>query len=161
MAQLFPVVMDQVYTCLSGDGTLVGLLAAITPGQRVPIYAYLAPEQQGYPFIVCTVESNTASDAFNARVRELVFQVHSYVQEQMGGDDPWQTIANIDQRIIGDWPQQASRLPTYGLDRWTPNVTATGWTSDMCGLLDSTPANELGVFHTIHRFRVLCTENGV
>jgi len=126
-----------------------------------PIYRDVAPENAAYPYILYTIETNVASDAFNARVREFVFQVHSYVQERLVGSPPWQTIADIDARIIGDWPQQATRVSSYGLDRWKPNLTSTGWVADICGLLDSTPANELGVFHTIHRFRVLCTEIGV
>jgi hypothetical protein len=161
VAQQFPKVWAQIYARLSADSGLLSLLQTTAPGQPAPIYNTIAPEAAGFPYVLYNIESNLASDAFNARVRELVFQVHTYVQEQLSSADPWQRISDIDARITGDWPQQASRLPTYGLDRWTMTLTGSGWVADMCGLLDSTPANELGVFHTIHRFRVLCTEVGV
>jgi len=116
----------------------------------------------GYPSIVYNVASATQTDAFRTATREVTFDVHVLVEEQPDdGGDPADIGAKILARIAGDWTAQpAGTGPTYGLDRWQPPLSGTGWSASIVEAVDSREEHAEGMYHWVETFRVLVSKAG-
>lgn len=141
---------------------MAALLAAAVGGGGIPaVFTTYPSVEQPYPYILVDLVTENQRDAMNARVHEVSFNVHVFVEERFAAANPVQRGGEINGRVLGDWPQQSSRLPTYGLDRYVPPLSGSSWTPDIIAYQGTTPAHEFGILHWIHAFNILCTEIGV
>jgi hypothetical protein len=129
---LWNVAMVQaMQTRLSGDTTptdgLTVLLGTNAAGNIRTTYAQPATDPEGttYPLVQMWPMSDQVDDSFNGRRLECLFNVRASVAKTSGtsGYDPVLMLMRIHERIVGDWPDQSSRVPSYGLDRWQADLT--------------------------------------
>lgn len=127
MSLFTPAIFKAVRDRLAADTTLTGLLA----GASANAITWEMPQQASdppsgfYPRVVLEYVADERDEAFKTRRVVYTFEVHIYHRERAAsGEDAVLTMAKIAERIVGDWPDQTSRTPTYGLDRWAPDFTA-------------------------------------
>lgn len=117
---------EAIDTRLSADSTLTALLGNGSSSirfQTVP--PATNPSGTTYPMVVFKWKASIPDDALSTRREQIEFDIEIYVEEQpASGADGVLTFFKIRERIIGDWPEQANRTPTYGLDRWIPDFSA-------------------------------------
>lgn len=116
-------IKEKVQTQLTGDATLAALLGTATAiYDTIPKAAYSGM----YPFIVRSDRMDRA-DAFNAAVINYDFDVQIRLESQTkyGSDTPLARMDLIIRRVLGDWDAQSTRVPTFGLDHWTPGALST------------------------------------
>lgn len=128
---------------LAADTTLTGLLGNGALSIRTG-FAPAASDPPGttYPCVqvwpINGAGNNTGS--FRGRRDETMFCVRFSVPKltTVSGFDCLQTLCQIHERIMGDWPEQVFGVdPTHGLDRFFPvfttytGVDATTYSSDM------------------------------
>lgn len=113
-----------VQTRLTGDATLVALLGT-SPAiyQSLPKTAYSGQ----YPFVVWNRDDSAPQDGFNQNMDLVNFTVKVELESDgtYGSDSPQQRMDLILKRVKGDWEEQATRAPSYGLDRWVPGALAS------------------------------------
>lgn len=154
-----------VQTRLTGDSTLVGLLA-----NSSSIYQDMGkPEAASmYPYLFLSFAPGaTPNDGFRLNMSEVRFDVQSRVgtkqKYQSGVNDPDVQSDLILARVLGDWDAQTVGTgPTYGLDRWSPgSLGSTGYTGTDCyrenGPIVVQDDNVLGLVVT---FKVIVQKTG-
>jgi hypothetical protein len=112
------------------------------------------------PFVQFVVQSDTNTDGFPHAVRDIVFVVNVYVPMNSAAiTDPYARGASINRAVKGDWHQQVSRLPSYGLDRYMPDESPNdSWDVGSMLFLDTVAMHEPPDWlHWGHRFRVNMT----
>lgn len=112
-----------VQTKLTGDATLVALL-----GTSPAIYEALPKTAYGgqYPFIAKDFRFSRA-DSFTGAVYAVDFDVQVRLESDgtYSTDSPLTRMDLILRRVLGDWDAQSTRVPTFGLDHWTPGALST------------------------------------
>jgi hypothetical protein len=122
-----PYVLKAIRDRLVADATLVALLTD-------PYVVIDEAEQaQQPPYVVLEWITATPDEGFSLRRHNLFIDVHTYVATQ-NDTDYLTTCTSIHNRVLGDWDEQATRVPTYGLDRWKMTLAAGAgtWT---CGTM--------------------------
>lgn len=113
-----------IYDRLLGDTGTGGLFAVgseLVNGIRVN---QLTPGTER-PYILINTVSETAQDeGFTHDGHLVTTQVTVYTNPRDGGLEAMRAILR---RIYGDAVEQSDNLPTYGLMRWKPDISASGW----------------------------------
>ncbi len=165
MGLFIPAIWKAINDRLSGDSTLVALLAN---GSANSITCFLPTPANdanaAYPWVVYKLDQHFPDDAFQTRVHTLRFEVHLYVQERPPSSvsaDPMILLAKIHERVLGDWANQ-SGAPSYGLDRFVPDPSsytgdaATDYTPDLIVYSEAgtSDLSESGLLHWAMTFEV-------
>lgn len=126
-----------------------------------------AVDPQGTTFPTATFY--IASDSINGegldeRIVEFIVEVHIYVEAQpAAGGDSLLVQEKIKERVIGDWPEQSSKAPSYGLDRHILDFTGhtgdavTAYSAMSCEYLNGRDATDFdggGIREWIQTYRV-------
>lgn len=108
-------------------------LTAIVPAAS--IYSEWVPADTALPYIVI-MEGVTTNDPHFRTAREVTdFSVHWFVDSRPNTNTPVPVVTgrSIEVRVKGDWfSQTAGTAPSFGLDRWKPTLTGSGWSPDIC-----------------------------
>jgi hypothetical protein len=152
--QIFKLIRDR----LTGDATLTGYL-----GATGSVFWNEAPSETALAYVVLNQVSTERDDGFRGRGRRMTFDVHVFVRETSSGLDSVTRVANIMDRIDGDWDEQnATTAPTYGLDRFRPSLTGTGaWSADIIEYVGDRDASEPGFRHYVMTYTVGLYKQGV
>lgn len=138
---------EKVKDRLDGDSTLTGLTTVFTEWQA---------EGQTMPYVVIQHDTAGTEDAFDAKGIYTTLEAHVFAEKKDPGS--LSTVSLILNRIGGDWLTNGGS-PSYGLERWQPELSAVGWTS---GHLQETGprvrAHEPGVWHYVSTFESLITK---
>jgi hypothetical protein len=102
------------------DGTLVNLLG----GAGAPRFTILwgAVTLPG-AFVVCRAEETDPTDSFDKRSTNYTVTFDIFDSSDNGVTN----CQAIMVRLLGDWPVQSNRQPSFGFDRWVPDVSSAGW----------------------------------
>ena len=159
-----PKLWTNIADRLEADPTLIGYLPT---GAR--IMNDVNYDDADLPLVSYNVVSDTANDAFRLRSREVSFDIHVYVERfaknrptVSGQDSGFDVASNILTRILGDWPAQSyGTAPTFGLDRWTPALTDSGWVSTIVEHKASREDHSREVLHWVLEFRAIISQAAV
>ncbi len=138
-----------LYNRLSGDSTLTAIV-----GTRIFNTWAQAVAEGAMPSVLYrrdTVQART--DAFNKRITAYAFYIDVFVEVYPTGGDAYDGLAvgrSIIDRVQGPWPSSV----TYGLDRWTPDITATGYAADAIALTEDWQENH---DEGVYRWTVPCS----
>lgn len=130
MGSYVPAIWKAVGDRLAGDSTLVALLAGGSANSITSFIPSPATDASAvYPWVTFKIRNIAVSgdEPFETRAHDIAFSVLLLVQERPVSSvstDPLITIAKIQERIVGDWSEQSTRVPSYGLDRWQPDFTS-------------------------------------
>ena len=142
---------NKVYARLVGDSTLSGLVADM-PGTTVAAISTEWPaEGTPMPYVVLNYDTAGTEDAFTAKGIYITLDVHVFHEKKAVGDTQ-STCSLILNRIVGDWLTNGG-TPSYGLDRFAPELSAVGWTASQ--FLQSGPRvdeHEAGVWHFVDTY---------
>lgn len=155
--------LTDVYNRLLADTGSGGLFAG-TPlvNGAYNVYAPSSTAASAYPYIIFNAETSENVDSFNTAVVDARFSVHTYVaEEDASGIAPWSRGKAIVARVRGDWDAQAGRTPSFGLDRWQPTLTGSGWSASIVVSDTEMEQHEEGVMHWVQSFRCLVSKAGV
>lgn len=153
MSYYLPKLTQAIRARLTGDSSLVTLVS--TSGS---IRWNEMDRDQAFPFVsLVTGNIGPGAEGFGLRSREFQVDVHICIPAQHDNSstptDAVNTMASIEARIDGDWDEQATRAPSYGLDRWQPTLTGTNWNCTHLEYLSSGVLDEPGVLHHVHTYR--------
>lgn len=128
----------------TGTGGLFATSALVTG-----VYNRFAPpatdSSTTLPYLVFRVQTiDNRNEAFALGARTVTFTLSIIAPELDGGGDPIQTLYKIHERIYGDWTQQSSGQPSYGLHRWNPSMTMTNWNISMMSWSQTDDATDEG-----------------
>lgn len=128
-ASLFvPALLKAIDARFSADTTLLALLAGGTSAAITATFPPPATDPQGsttYPKLVFRLDYAKNDDSFPGRRFDCKVSIHIFVAERdVSGSDSYLVLWKIHERVMGDWPEQSNRIPTYGLDRWRPDFSA-------------------------------------
>ena len=145
----------QIRARLVADAVLAGYVST-------RIAYFTLPADTVYPSITFNVVSETNQDAFQTRVVELVFDVHIWVEEmpQSNAYIGYERARQIALRVAGDWDQQASRVPSYGLARWQPTA-GNGFNYTLIVGEQEVDQTEPGLIHLIQTYSVFMSRVAV
>lgn len=114
---------------LAGDTGTGGLLNTVSPlvtnvyARRFPV-----PGSSDHPYIIVYFDAISGDDTFSVEGKRVGIRVEWFARETASGVDSLEVVDKILERVTGDWIDQASGVPSYGLSRWTPTLQ-TGWSS--------------------------------
>lgn len=129
MPAIFAAIRDRLMAD-TGAGGLVNADVPLVTG----VYFLRAPASAAAPYIVIRSPRGSAPhEGFGTSSRTREIAVEYYVQTAPALEyDPVARAFAIQNRIEGDWDEQAGGAPTYGLNRWHPTLTgASGWEADI------------------------------
>ncbi len=127
MSLFIPAIWKAIDTRLTGDASLLTLLGSNGANNVRLAFPMPAVDPPGttFPLVVFRFRSADVDDGFGTRRYNMTFDLDLYCEAKpLAGGTSWLTMAKIHERVIGDWPNQSSRTPTYGLDRWIPDFSA-------------------------------------
>lgn len=159
MSYYLPELFNAISDRLRGDSGAGGLTTIATGG----VYLFEAPAAQSAPYVVIRLVTAppAGSEGFRLRSRQVVIDVDVYAPSHASGTANLTKMANILDRIEGNWDEVATQAsPQYGLDRWTPSISSTGWTCTCMEYIDASVNNEPGVYHTTLTFQVYAQKAG-
>lgn len=81
-----------------------------------------------YPYVIVYFDAIQGNDTFKDEAKRIGMRVEWFVDEQANSVDSVERCGKILERVVGDWTDQSSGIPTYGLHHWTPTLQA-GWNS--------------------------------
>lgn len=105
----------------ASDGTLVNLLGGDVGLPRFTIlWGSLT-----FPgaFVVARVELEGPTDSFTKRASNYSVTLDVFDASENGITNCQAILV----RLLGDWPVQSNRQPSFGFDRWVPDVSGAGW----------------------------------
>lgn len=140
----------KVYDRLVGDSTLTALTSRI--------YTSWPPEGTTMPYVVLTWDSGGTEESFTAKGINTILDVHVFAEKQYTAGDSHSTCSLILDRVEGNWLTN-NRNPTYGLERWTPELSAAGWTASP--YINTSPrlsSHEAGVWHFISTYETVISK---
>jgi hypothetical protein len=147
MAYYKPGIWDTIVDRLVGDATLIG--ASLLNGSK--IYVNQAPPGTALPYITLTLINGQPDDMFTTRGRICLIDINVWVQERTTTVDAGAIRAGILERIDGDWQEQSSGDPSYGLDHWKPGqIAATGWYINEFIHVQDRDESEPGLYHDVY-----------
>lgn len=136
MALFLPALLKSINDRLSADTGAGGLTTFLGNGATSVRTSFpppgVDPPGTTYPLVIITPVSDDIDDTFPGRFAMYNIEVRIFVAEQSVTQsvDTLLTMMKIHERIIGDWPEQTDRNPTYGIDGWQPNFTGGTYTGD-------------------------------
>lgn len=142
MASDLPALWLAVYNRLTGDTGSGGLfnsgneLVEAVYNTRPPI---MPETPTPFPYIVYSVfESSPEESAFRTRVWRRRVRFDVYVEMEANNTiDPLARGGLILRRLEGNWDEKAAGVaPDYGIDRFQPTLTGSGWTADIFDAVD-------------------------
>lgn len=127
-----PTLRSAITARLEADTSLMALLPA---NARILHNANF--DDSSVPSVTFNLLEPTSNDAFRMSSDELLLDVHVFVEKRAGAStvelipgtaDADTHVYSILDRITGDWTAQTYPTgPTYGLDRWRADLSASGW----------------------------------
>jgi hypothetical protein len=164
LAETFKAVGDRLLSD-TGTGGLFNagtpLVPSLTVYNQWAGFAYSPDTSADFPRIVFEFNRyDPASQAFDLANYDLDFSIHTFVRMTDVISDPMQRWVDIMTRIHGDWFLQASRQPTYGLDRWKPTLgsggTASGFEAPHITFESAENIGEVadGLYQSVQRFKI-------
>ncbi len=168
MASDLPYLWRAVYDRLTGDTGTGGLFATGANLVRA-VYNTRAPMNAegttAFPYIVYSVfESDPSESAFRTRVWRRRIRFDVLVESEANNTiDPLARGADILRRVEGNWEDQvAGTAPTFGIDRWKPDISAGGWTADIFDAVDSGEDHSFqdGYYAWFITFDIRCSKEG-
>lgn len=161
-----PALWKAIGDRLIADTTLLGLLASNTS-----IYNFFAPAAADgsaatMPYIVFKTPQATPDEGLRLRQRIAAVEVHIYVAEQpQAGGDNLGILAQIIDRVEGDWPAQAGGInPSYGLERWLPVLASPSvWTTSIMDFQEwrDETLEDGGTYHVVITYQVRASVTGL
>jgi len=152
MSFYLPKLWPAIRTRLSADATLTAIVPALYMAEG------LNTDGNPMPLISYNIVSVTPIDAFKTATDEVTFDVHLFAERAglgTDGGDIADTMATALNRIRGDWMDQTTRVPTFGLDRYTFTLTGSNCTCTPCERTNGPiEAHEDDTFHWISTFRL-------
>lgn len=127
MALYAPALYKAIHARLTGDATLAGFLGNSTASVRAQFpNDAVDPSGTTFPLVTFYIASEeVANEGLDTRIIDYMVEFHLYVEAQpAAGGDSLLVLEKIKERIMGDWPEQATKAPSYGLDRWLPDFSA-------------------------------------
>lgn len=154
MSAALPNLWTDVRARLLADTGTGGLFNVSTP-LVAGLWLVNAPDSQAMPFLVMSSQALRNDDTFTSRHHVVEFQVSSFIEEEPAtGYDPFARGASIAGRVLGDWSLQGTRLPSFGLDRWTPALSGSGWSASPVEFVTTREQHTPGVVQFVHEFVV-------
>lgn len=106
------------YEADTGSGGLKNAVSPLVTG----FYRDIAPAWlgtgttavQSYPYVVWSLVNVEAQDAFKIPIELITVRFSVFSKTETGG----QARNAVTERLIGDWRKQATRVPSYGFDRY-------------------------------------------
>jgi len=152
-----PKLWTDISARLEADTTL---MAALPSGSG--ILNSRSFDNSPLPVIVYNVVSDTSDDAFRLSHRIVSFDVHVYVERSAsaspnvaGQVDGFTVAGTLIGRIDGDWTAQTFGTgPTYGLDRWRPSLTDSGFAATVCVKKSSREMHDDETLHWVLEYEV-------
>jgi len=145
-----PGIWDVIVDRLITDATLIG--ASLLNGEKV--YVNRAPPQTTLPFITLNLASAGPDNMFETRGREVMIDLHVWVNERTTLIDAGTLRAGILERIEGDWQEQSNGRPTYGFDRWQPGeIGTTDWYINEFLYVSDRDESEPGLYHDVYTMK--------
>jgi len=149
--------MEKVIERLQGDATLSGLVADLPGGTTAAITSEWPSEDTPMPYVSIQFGTAGTEEAFRAKGIYSTVDVHVF-HEKKGAGEPLSTCHLILDRVTGNWLTNGG-TPAHGLERWAPELSASGWTSGE--LVESgprVPNHESGVYHFVSTFETLVSK---
>lgn len=152
-----PKLEAAIYARLIADTTLIG-----STGYAANARNTIAKPDDPLPIVTFEITNAKPSDYMNTRHHDTEFRVHAYVDEEPAGA-AYNGFARADQmltRIVGDWEDQSTRKPSFGFDRWQPDLTASSWSNDIVVMTGCRPSHDPGVLHWVCDFKISPSKAG-
>lgn len=168
MASDMPALEAAILNRITGDTGSGGLLNAGTP-LITTVYNSEFPADEDtttdFPYIVFQVTDSEPADAMRTRVWKRVVVFHVYVLKQpatqYASGDPLTVGSLILRRLEGDWEDQTFQTqPTFGFDRFKPDISSSGWTAGLFKMLSSSAQHEDKVYHWVMELEILDSKAG-
>lgn len=145
-----PGIWDVIVDRLITDATLIA--SPLLNGEKV--YVNRAPPGTALPFITLSLPAAGPDNMFTTRGRDVLIDIHVWVNERTTGIDAGTLRAGILERIDGDWQEQASGLPSYGFDRWRAGqIASTGWYINEFIFVGDRDMSEPGLYHDVYTMK--------
>lgn len=122
---------DKIIERLQADTGSGGLFDASATDLISAVYYAWIPESNTSPYCYVTFAGERSADAFTRNNSEVIFRVTTVVPRTHLTISPWDPTfqgSKILERVYGS-STAGSLSPTYGLHRWQPTLTLTGWTA--------------------------------
>lgn len=119
------------------------------------VYFEDAGENPSMPFLVLGFEED-ASAIDDARLVRMSLDVHIFTERASASYVGLVRAEKIGWRVMGNWRDNANRIPDYGLERWQPTIAGFGVTPFAYGGMFG--AHQPEVLHQILRFSAQLTE---
>lgn len=145
-----------IRTRLTGDTTLTALLGATSS-----VFNQYVPPDTAFPYVWYVIENSENVETFRTASIEVSFSVHWAVEERANAYDPIARARAIELRLFGDWyAQSAGTAPTYGLNRWQPTLSGSGWSADIVSWQGTRPNHAEGVMAWYQEYTVRLSKAG-
>lgn len=159
MASYLPILYQAIGDRLTGDTGTGGLFNSGTP-LVTQLRNTVIDQGQAFPYLVMRCQGGDVEDGFSVRTHKVSVTIDAYIEEQpASGYDPFDRGSKILDRVEGDWDLQSTRVPSFGLDRFTPTL-ANNWYAGPFQMLRVREAHEPGVLHWIMDFEILVSKQG-
>lgn len=121
-----PPLFNAIKARLLADTALTDLLGSGTNSIRAQFPSYAQdPAGSTFPLVTFYARTEKNDDAFDGRKLDVLMEFHIYTAGQPSqGGQTLLILEKIKARIMGDWPDHATRVPVFGLDRWIPDFTS-------------------------------------
>lgn len=159
MPAFLPKLEADILARAQADTASGGLYHASAPIIK-GMYNTIAPigdDAVGFPLVVYNLYGVTNENALGTRH----FAVDIYFNIWVERDGTTAAITRADailNRILGDWDEQTTGVPSYGFDRWQPALSGTSWLSTIMEVQEITTAHERELFHWVLNFRTYCSK---
>lgn len=152
-----------VYERLAADTGSGGLLYSSAPlvtGIYTRRFPTPSPASTDFPYVIAYFDAMSGDDTFSTEGKRVGLQVEWFVDETASGTDSVERAGKILERVVGDWTDQASGVPSYGLSRYAPTLQ-TGWSSTPILFESASDVSiGLGVIHWQAMFSVIVSKPG-
>jgi hypothetical protein len=167
MTAYLPTLSLAIRTRLTADTTLTALVANPTTSFNMGPGLDEAP----LPLVHFNFLPPTSNDAFRMSSDEILLDLHVYAERRPGANPPvvysdaYTHAATICERICGDWHAQTYPTgPTFGLDRWRPDLSAVGWSATTMQVVSRMrEVSDMGdeILHFVVEFRLFVSRLAV
>ena len=155
MSFYLPSLWDAIIDRLVADSTLTAQVPAASM-----IFGYNS-RGLAMPLISINTVSISTQDAFKTATDEVSFDVHLFAEKAgalTAGGDVASNMATALTRIRGDWMDQATRVPSYGLDRYQLTITGGCTCTPIERVSGPIEAHEDDTYHWISTFRLFISK---
>lgn len=166
MAHDLPALWQNVLDRVNADTGTNGLRNATTP-LITGIYNLYAPTAAdgttAFPYIVYHVEQTQNVSELPTRGYQHTIAFEVAVEQRPNASTPEgaQRGSDILWRLLGDWEDQSTHLPSFGFDRYSPGTLgSSGWAGVMYEFIDVQEDHLEGVYHWTARFGIRTSKRG-